>query len=260
MSDILNKILATKAEEVAAAKAALPLNKIKAQAEAAEAARGFVKAIGAKHAAGLPALIAEVKKASPSKGLIRPDFHPAAIAQAYERAGAACLSVLTDEQYFQGSPAYLKQVKAAVKLPVLRKDFIIDDYQVYQARAWGADAVLLIAAALEAHELEQFEHTAHELGMAVLLELHDPAELEKCRNLTTPLWGVNNRNLRTFDVSLQQTLDLLPALAGKTVVTESGIRNKEDVGFMQSHGVHTFLIGETFMRADDIEAAVKTLF
>ncbi len=260
MSDILNKILATKAGEVAAAKAALPLNELKPQALAAEPARGFAEAIRAKHAAGLPAVIAEVKKASPSKGLIRADFNPVAIAQAYERAGAACLSVLTDEQYFQGSPEYLKQAKAAVNLPVLRKDFIIDDYQVYQARAWGADAVLLIAAALEAHELEQFEHTAHNLGMAVLLELHDPAELEKCRNLTTPLWGVNNRNLRTFDVSLQQTLDLLPALAGKTVVTESGIRNKEDVTFMQNHGVHTFLIGETFMRADDIEAAVKTLF
>ncbi|WP_373829661.1 indole-3-glycerol phosphate synthase TrpC, partial [Neisseria dentiae] len=174
MSDILNKILATKAAEVAAAKAALPLNELKPQALAAAPARGFAEAILAKHAAGLPAVIAEVKKASPSKGLIRPDFRPADIAQAYERAGAACLSVLTDEQYFQGSPEYLKQVKVAVNLPVLRKDFIIDDYQVYQARAWGADAVLLIAAALEARELEQFERTAHELGMAVLLELHDP--------------------------------------------------------------------------------------
>ncbi|MFC3874502.1 indole-3-glycerol phosphate synthase TrpC [Neisseria musculi] len=260
MSDILNKILATKAEEVAAARAALPLNELKPQAQAAEPARGFVEAIAAKHAAGLPAVIAEVKKASPSKGLIRPDFDPAAIAQAYQRAGAACLSVLTDEQYFQGSPNYLKQAKAAATLPVLRKDFIIDNYQLYQARAWGADAVLLIAAALKAHELEQFEHTAHELGMAVLLELHHPAELEKCRNLTTPLWGVNNRNLHTFDVSLQQTLELLPALAGKTVITESGIRNKEDVTLMQNHGVHTFLIGETFMRAGNIEAAVKALF
>lgn len=260
MTDILNKILATKAGEVAAAKAAVPLDEIKRQAAAAAPARGFLKAIHAKHAAGLPAVIAEVKKASPSKGLIRPDFNPVDIALAYERAGAACLSVLTDEQYFQGSPEYLKQVKAAVSLPVLRKDFIIDDYQVYQARAWGADAVLLIAAALEAHELEQFEATAHALGMTVLLELHDSSEPEKCRNLTTPLVGVNNRNLRTFDVSLQQTLDLLPLLNGKTVVTESGIRGKADVDFMRGHGVHTFLIGETFMRADDIEAAVKTLF
>ncbi|OSI08783.1 indole-3-glycerol-phosphate synthase [Neisseria animaloris] len=260
MTDILNKILATKAEEVAAAKAAVPLEEIKRRAEAAAPPRGFAAAIHAKHAAGLPAVIAEVKKASPSKGLIRLDFHPVEIAQAYQRAGAACLSVLTDEQYFQGSPEYLKQVKAAVELPVLRKDFIIDDYQIYQARAWGADAVLLIAAALEAEELEQFERTAHSLGMSVLLELHDKSELEKCRNLTTPLWGVNNRNLRTFEVSLQQTLDLLPSLSGKTVVTESGIGSKQDVEFMQQHGVHTFLIGETFMRADDIEATVKSLF
>ena len=168
--------------------------------------------------------------------------------------------MLTDEPYFQGSPEYLKQARAAVALPVLRKDFIIDEYQIYQARTWGADAVLLIAAALEAEQLERFEAVAHELGMTVLLELHDASELEKCRNMTTPLWGVNNRNLRTFEVTLQQTLDLLPELNGKTVVTESGIRNKEDVDFMRGHGVHTFLIGETFMRADDIEAEVKKLF
>ncbi|QEY25352.1 indole-3-glycerol phosphate synthase TrpC [Neisseria zalophi] len=260
MSDILNKILATKAEEVAAAKAAVSLDQIKQQAADAEPARGFFAAIQAKHADNLPAVIAEVKKASPSKGLIRPDFHPAAIAEAYARAGAACISVLTDEHYFQGSPDYLKQVKAAVPLPVLRKDFMIDEYQIYQARAWGADAVLLIAAALEAEQLERFEQVAHELGMTVLLELHDPSELAKCRNMTTPLWGVNNRNLRTFEVSLQQTLDLLPELPGKTVVTESGIRNKDDIDFMRGHGVHTFLIGETFMRADDIEAEVKKLF
>ncbi len=260
MTDILNKILATKAEEVAAAKAAVPLEEIKRRAADALPVRPFLQALQAKHVAGQPAIIAEVKKASPSKGLIRADFDPATIARAYERAGAACLSVLTDEQYFQGSPEYLRQVRAAVNLPVLRKDFIIDDYQVYQARAWGADAVLLIAAALEAEQLAQFEATAHALGMTVLLELHDAAELEKCRALTTPLVGVNNRNLRTFDVSLQQTLDLLPALDGKTVVTESGITGKADVDFMQAKGVHTFLIGETFMRADDIEAAVKTLF
>ena len=260
MTDILNKILATKAEEVAAAKAALPLDEIKRKAAAAAPARDFLAAIHAKHAAAQPALIAEVKKASPSKGLIRADFDPATIARAYERAGAACLSVLTDEQYFQGSPEYLRQVRAAVNLPVLRKDFIIDDYQVYQARAWGADAVLLIAAALEAEQLAQFEATAHALGMTVLLELHDQSELAKCRKLTTKLVGVNNRNLRTFDVSLQQTLDLLPELGGKTVVTESGITGKADVDFMQAKGVHTFLIGETFMRADNIEAAVKSLF
>ena len=260
MTDILNKILATKAEEVAAAKAAVPLDEIKRQVAAAAPARDFLAAIHAKHAAAQPALIAEVKKASPSKGLIRADFNPVEIALAYERAGAACLSVLTDAPYFQGAPEYLQQVKAAVALPVLRKDFMIDDYQVYQARAWGADAILLIAAALEAAQLEALEYTAHELGMTVLLELHDQSELAKCRKLTTKFVGVNNRNLRTFDVSLQQTLDLLPALDGKTVVTESGITGKADVDFMQAKGVHTFLIGETFMRADDIEAAVKTLF
>lgn len=260
MTDILNKILATKAGEVAAQKAAVSLAEMQTQARAALPVRKFADALYAKHAQNLPAVIAEVKKASPSKGLIRADFNPVDIAKAYEAAGAACLSVLTDEQYFQGSPEYLKQARAAVGLPVLRKDFIIDEYQIYQARAWGADAVLLIAAALEAAQLERFEQVAHDLGMSVLLELHDASELEKCRNMTTPLWGVNNRNLRTFHVDLQQTLDLLPALSGKTVITESGIRDKNDVGFMRSHGVHTFLIGETFMRADDIAAEVKKLF
>ena len=240
-------------------KAAVSLEDIKAQAQAAAPVRSFIGSIREKHAQNLPAIIAEVKKPAEQR-LIRPDFHPAEIAVAYEKAGAACLSVLTDEPYFQGSPEYLKQARAAVALPVLRKDFIIDEYQIYQARAWGADAVLLIAAALETEQLERFEAVAHELGMTVLLELHDASELEKCRNMTTPLWGVNNRNLRTFEVTLQQTLDLLPELNGKTVVTESGIRNKEDVDFMRSHGVHTFLIGETFMRADDIEVEVKKLF
>ena len=260
MTDILRKILATKREEIAAQKAAVDLAHMQKLARQAPAVRDFVAALRRKHAQNQPAIIAEIKKASPSKGLIRADFQPAAHAVAYENAGAACLSVLTDEPYFQGSPEYLKQVKAAVGLPVLRKDFIIDEYQVYQARAWGADAILLIAAALDAERLERFEQTAHSLNMTVLLELHERGELEKCRNLTTPLWGVNNRNLRTFEVSLQQTLDLLPDLAGKTVVTESGIRNKDDVGYMRARGVHTFLIGETFMRADDIEAEVRKLF
>ena len=260
MTDILQKILATKAEEVAAAKAAVPLETLRRQAEQAEAPRGFIAAIRAKHAAGLPAVIAEIKKASPSKGLIRPDFDPAAHAADYQRGGAACLSVLTDEPYFQGAPEYLKQAKAACSLPVLRKDFIIDEYQIYQARAWGADAVLLIAAALEAEQLEHFEQTAHQLGMDVLLELHDESELEKCARLTTPLRGVNNRNLRTFEVSLDQTLRLLPRLNGSIVVAESGIRNKADVESMRKHGVHTFLIGETFMRTDDIAAEVAKLF
>jgi len=260
MTDILRKILATKREEIAAQKAAVDLAHMQKLARQAPAVRDFVAALRRKHAQNQPAIIAEIKKASPSKGLIRADFQPAAHAVAYENAGAACLSVLTDEPYFQGSPDYLRQAREAVSLPVLRKDFMLDEYQIYQARAWGADAVLLIAAALEARQLERFEAVAHELGMTVLLELHDASELEKCRNMTTPLWGVNNRNLRTFEVTLQQTLDLLPELNGKTVVTESGIRNKEDVDFMRSHGVHTFLIGETFMRADDIEAEVKKLF
>ena len=215
-----------------------------------------------QHSQGRAALIAEIKKASPSKGLIRSDFHPEQLARAYEAAGAACLSVLTDEPYFQGSAGYLKTARAAVSLPVLRKDFMVSAYQIHQSRAMGADAVLLIAAALSQTQLEEFEGIAHELGMAVLLELHHADELEKCRSLTTPLRGVNNRNLRTFEVSLQQTLDLLPEITGegRIVITESGIRNREDVQFMRSHGVHSFLIGETFMRADDVGAEVKKLF
>ncbi|SSY81089.1 indole-3-glycerol phosphate synthase TrpC [Alysiella crassa] len=260
MTDILQKILATKAEEVAAAKIAVPLEELKKQVVNAPAPRGFIAAIQAKHAQNQPAIIAEIKKASPSKGLIRPDFQPASHARDYEQAGAACLSVLTDEPYFQGSPEYLKQAREAVQLPILRKDFMIDEYQVYQARAWGADAILLIAAALDADTLLRLETLAHELGMDVLLELHDAEECDKCLNLKTPLRGVNNRNLRTFEVDLQQTIDLLPKLSGSLVVTESGIRHRDDVAFMQAHGVHTFLIGETFMRADDIVAEVRKLF
>ena len=261
MNDILKQILATKAEEVAAFRAQTALDDIKAQAREQAATRDFVGAIRAKHAAGLPAVIAEIKKASPSKGLIRPhDFDPANIAQIYEQAGAACLSVLTDEQYFQGSPAYLQQAKAACNLPALRKDFMVDAYQIYQARTWGADAILLIAAALEQAQLEEFEAIAHELGMAVLLEVHHTDEWEKCQRLTTPLVGVNNRNLRTFEVDLQQTLDYLPILAeNRIIVTESGIAQRAEVDLMRKNGINTFLIGETFMRADDIGAAVAEL-
>ena len=262
MSDILTRILTTKQQEVAAAQAALPLAELRARAADMPPPRGFVQAMRAQHSQGRAALIAEIKKASPSKGLIRPDFHPEQLARAYEAAGAACLSVLTDELYFQGSAGYLKTARAAVSLPVLRKDFMVSAYQIHQSRAMGADAVLLIAAALSPTQLEEFEGIAHELGMAVLLELHHADELEKCRRLTTPLRGVNNRNLRTFEVSLQQTLDLLPEITGegRIVITESGIRNREDVQFMRSHGVHSFLIGETFMRADDVGAEVKKLF
>ena len=261
MNDILKQILATKAEEVAAFRAQTALDDIKAQAREQAAPRDFVGAIRAKHAANLPAVIAEIKKASPSKGLIRPhDFNPANIAQIYEQAGAACLSVLTDEQYFQGSPAYLQQAKAACNLPALRKDFMVDAYQIYQARTWGADAILLIAAALEQAQLEEFEAIAHELCMAVLLEVHHTDEWEKCQNLTTPLVGVNNRNLRTFEVDLQQTLDYLPILdENRIIVTESGIAQRAEVDLMRKNGINTFLIGETFMRADDIGAAVAEL-
>lgn len=259
MSDILTRILATKAEEVAAAQSRIPLADIRARAANTEPARDFMAAIRRQHAAGKAAVIAEIKKASPSKGLIRADFDPAAIASAYAAGGAACLSVLTDEVYFQGSPAYLQQARAAVPLPALRKDFMIDPYQIYQARAWGADAVLLIAAALEQGQLEEMENIAHELGMTVLLELHAEDELARCDKLTTPLWGVNNRNLRTFEVSLEQTLRLLPALQGKTVVTESGIFTRDDIRLMQDKHVHTFLIGERLMRADDIGAALQQL-
>lgn len=260
MSDILQKILATKAQEIVAAKQRISLKEIQQQASQAKPPRDFVGAIRAKHAAGLPAIIAEIKKASPSKGLIRADFQPASHAKDYETAGAACLSVLTDEAYFQGAPDYLRQAREAVSLPVLRKDFMIDEYQVYQARAWGADAILLIAAALDAATLRHLEKVAHDLGMAVLLELHDESELAKCTDLTTPLRGVNNRNLRTFDVDLQQTLQLLPHLREYIPITESGIRHKADVDFMRQHGVNTFLIGETFMRANDIVGEVKKLF
>lgn len=259
MSDILNRILATKAEEVAAAQVACPLVEVQAQAADAAPARDFVGAIHAKHAAGQAAVIAEVKKASPSKGLIRADFNPAAIARAYESGGAACLSVLTDTPYFQGSPAYLHEARSAVALPVLRKDFMIAPYQVYQARAWGADAILLIAAALNNAHMREMEAIAHELGMAVLLEVHEQAELAQCEGMQTPLWGVNNRNLRSFEVSLEQTLSLLPYLDGKTVVTESGINSSADIALMQSHQVNTFLIGESLMRANDIEAALRSL-
>ena len=204
-------------------------------------------------------LIAECKLQSPAKGRLCCTHSVEELARIYAANGASMLSVHTDP-HFLGANEDLVRVRSLVDLPLLRKDFIIDDYQIYQARTWGADAVLLIAAALDAAQLAHFEAVAHDLGLTVLLELHDQSELEKCRSMTTPLWGVNNRNLRTFEVTLQQTLDLLPELSGKTVVTESGIRNKDDVDFMRGHGVHTFLIGETFMRAADIEAEVRKLF
>ncbi|MCG6933615.1 MAG: indole-3-glycerol phosphate synthase TrpC [Gallionella sp.] len=261
MSDILNKILAVKEQEVAAAQAFKPLAAVRAEAEQAGAARGFVAAIRGKISAGRAAVIAEIKKASPSKGVLRADFRPAEIAASYALHGAACLSVLTDEQFFQGSAECLQQARAACALPVLRKDFIVDEYQIYQARAMGADAILLIAAALDVAQMQAFEALAHNLGMAVLVEVHDGAELNAALQLATPLIGVNNRNLRTFEVSLQTTLGLLPRIPeDRIVVTESGILDSADVKLMRGHRVHAFLVGEAFMRAADPGVELSRVF
>jgi indole-3-glycerol phosphate synthase len=261
MSDILNKILATKAEEIGAAQSKLPLAEVQALAAQQAPARDFVGAIRSKIAAGEAAVIAEIKKASPSKGVIREDFKPAEIAASYEQGGAACLSVLTDEQYFQGSADYLKQARAACQLPVLRKDFMIDDYQVYEARAMGADCILLIAAALTLAQMQQLESLAHRLGMAVLVEVHNGEELAQAVQLTTPLLGINNRNLRTFEVTLDTTLGLLDKIASdKIVVTESGIFTADDVKLMRENAVHTFLVGEAFMRQENPGAELAKVF
>lgn len=262
MSDILKTIIATKHDEVADCLKTRPLAAVRADAEARHGdRRDFVAAIRAKHAAGLAAVIAEAKKASPSKGVIRADFDPAAIARSYAEHGAACLSVLTDRQYFQGSTDYLQAARAACSLPVLRKDFMVGEYQIYEARAMGADCILLIAAALSLSEMRTFEALALELGMAVLVEVHDEAELDMALQLATPLIGVNNRNLRTFEVSLDNTLKLLPRIGDDRIaVTESGIRSAEDVRLMRDHGVHSFLVGEAFMREPDPGLALEQLF
>ncbi len=261
MSDILNKILATKREEVAAASALKPLARVRAEAEAQAPARDFAGALQAKVAASQPAVIAEIKKASPSKGVLRADFRPAEIAASYERHGAACLSVLTDRQYFQGATEYLQAARAACALPVLRKDFLVDPYQVFEARAMGADAILLIVSALGLSEMREFEAIARGLGMSVLVEVHDGDELDLALQLATPLVGINNRNLRSFEVSLQTTLDLLPRIpADKLVVTESGILAPADVALMRRNAVHAFLVGEAFMRAPEPGKALAGLF
>jgi len=261
MSDILNKIIATKRQEVAAALAVKPLTQVEAEAAAQPAPRDFVGAIRAKLAVGRPAVIAEIKKASPSKGVIRADFRPADIARSYAEHGAACLSVLTDRDYFQGCPEYLQAARAACTLPVLRKDFIVDRYQIVEARAMGADAVLLIAAALELRQMQELEAAAHDCGMAVLVEVHNGDELDAALQLQTPLLGINNRNLRTFEVSLQTTLGLLERIpAGRIVVTESGILAPADVALMRRHHVGTFLVGEAFMRAAEPGEELARLF
>ena len=261
MSDILNKIVATKFEEVAAARLLKPLAQVRAEAEARPPTRDFVGAIRGRIASGKAAVIAEIKKASPSKGVLRPDFQPAEIAATYARHGASCLSVLTDRVYFQGAPAYLQAARAACHLPVLRKDFMVDPYQIYEARAMGADCILLIASALEPVQMRELQALALGLGLAVLVEVHDADELEQALALQTPLVGINNRNLRTFEVSLQTTIDLLKRIpAGKIVVTESGILGPDDVSHMRGHGVHAFLVGEAFMRADDPGVELARLF
>lgn len=261
MSDILNKIIATKHEEIAAAMAVKPLATLEIEAAAQPAPRDFVGAIQHKLSCGQPAIIAEIKKASPSKGVIRPDFHPAEIARSYEKHGAACLSVLTDRQYFQGAPEYLQAARAACALPVLRKDFMVDRYQVLEARAMGADCILLIAAALSLPQMQELEAQAHHYGMAVLVEVHNGEELDVALQLKTPLLGINNRNLRTFDVTLDTTLGLLARIpADRIVVTESGIVTAEDVALMRRHQVNAFLVGEAFMRAPEPGEELARLF
>ena len=261
MSDILNKIIATKHEEVAAARGLKSMAQLEAEIAQQGAPRDFVAAIRQKIENGQSAVIAEIKRASPSKGVIRADFRPADIARSYAEHGAACLSVLTDHQYFQGAPEYLQAARAACTLPVLRKDFLVDAYQVAEARAMGADAILLIAAALDLPQMQALERQAMDYGMAVLVEVHDGLELEAALQLQTPLLGINNRNLRTFEVSLETTLGLLPRIpAERIVVTESGILSRGDVIRMREKDVHAFLVGEAFMRAPEPGEALAALF
>ena len=261
MADILEKIVAVKREEVAAALKRKPLALMRQDAESRLTTRDFVGAMRRKIATGQAAVIAEVKKASPSKGVLRPDFIPADIAQSYAEHGAACLSVLTDRQFFQGEPDYLKQARASCELPVLRKDFMVDPYQVYEARAMGADCILLIAACLDDAQMRDLEAIALGLNMAVLVEVHDQPELERALRLKTPLVGINNRNLKTFEVSLDTTLGMLAQVpADRLLVTESGIATAADVQRLRSAGVQAFLVGEAFMRAADPGAALAELF
>ena len=261
MADILQRILADKRAEVAAARAAVSLEQLQDRVRAAQPPRDFTGALRARIDDRRPAVIAEVKKASPSKGVLRAEFDPAAIARSYAAHGAACLSVLTDVHYFQGAPEYLDEARSACRLPVLRKDFIVDGYQITESRSLGADAILLIVAALDLPRLRDFEAQAHELGMAVLVEVHDAAELDTALRLATPLIGINNRNLRTFETRLETTLDLLPAIApDRIVITESGILTPAEVARMRAAGVPAFLVGEAFMRAPDPGIELARLF
>ena len=261
MTDILDKIVAVKREEIAAAICRKSLELVRADAESRVLTRDFVGALRSKIAAGEPAVIAEVKKASPSKGVLRADFIPADIAQSYAEHGAACLSVLTDVQFFQGSVDYLKQARASCQLPVLRKDFIVDAYQVYESRVMGADAILLIASCLDDAQMAAFEAIAISLDMAVLVEVHDATELARALKLKTPLIGINNRNLQTFEVSLDTTLTLMRDVpADRLLVTESGIHTRQDVLRMGAAGINAFLVGEAFMRAPEPGVALAALF
>ena len=261
MSDILNRIVDVKREELVVARARHSEAALRDMAAAQSAPRGFAAALRAKLAVGAPAVIAEVKKASPSKGVIRANFVPAEIAASYARHGAACLSVLTDAQFFQGHADFLRQARAACALPVLRKDFMIDPYQVIEARAMGADCILLIAACLSDAQMAELEACAIELGLDTLVEVHDGDELDRALRLKTPLLGINNRNLRSFEVTLETTLGLLPRVpAERLLVTESGIASRADVLTLRAAGVHAFLVGEAFMRADDPGQALAALF
>ena len=259
--DILKKIVARKLEEIDERSANISLDELKAQLDDADAPRGFVQSLKDKIAAGQSGVIAEIKKASPSKGVLRDHFVPTEIAKSYADHGAACLSVLTDVDFFQGGDAYLKQARAACSLPVIRKDFIVDPYQVYEARAMSADCILLIVACLTDRQLADLNALAMKLGMDVLIEVHDAEELERALKVPNPMIGINNRNLRTFDVSLQTTLDLLASISGdRLVVTESGIHVPEDVALMREHNVNAFLVGEAFMRADQPGEKLAALF
>ncbi len=259
--DILKKIVARKWQEIEARAGQVPLSELRSRLRDADAPRGFAAALDARIAAGGPGVIAEIKKASPSRGVLREDFRPAEIARSYASHGATCLSVLTDVDFFQGADAYLQQARAACDLPVIRKDFIVDPYQVYEARAMSADCILLIVACLDDERLAQLNALAHDLGMDVLVEVHDGEELDRALRLDNRLLGINNRNLRTFEVSLDTTLALLPAIPDdRLVVTESGIHTPDDVRLMREHHVHGFLVGEAFMRADDPGARLAELF